>query len=358
MAHVGEPIPPIRSIRSDIPEAVVAVLERMVAKEPDQRFQTAAEVVEALGPLANDSDLKRLGQTIALPSEATLRQPSPFASGEIRHRPDGKYWWRPAVMSVAAVLVLVALGTAGRAFMNREHGTRPPQPESAAIAGESGGGAEKVSGKPRLAVLYFENNSSDGRSLAALEKGLCAMMIADLTALGEYQVVERERIEAVLKELQLSHGSGFDQTTAARVGKLLGAQQLVLGSYFELLQNFRVDARIVDVETGVTLAASGVEGTPSHLGGLLHELSTDLVKKQRRTSPKEMPPGVPAKTDTRSSVAPPMAVVARFGEALDAYDRGDSTASRRIVQEFLARDDTFDPARRLLGTLDGKKSNP
>jgi hypothetical protein len=58
MAHVREPFPPIRSLRSDVPEAVATALDRMVAKEPDRRFQTAAEVADAMGALASGSALK------------------------------------------------------------------------------------------------------------------------------------------------------------------------------------------------------------------------------------------------------------------------------------------------------------
>jgi serine/threonine protein kinase len=40
---------PIRSVRPDVPEALVAVIDRMMAKEAGQRYQTPLEVAEALG---------------------------------------------------------------------------------------------------------------------------------------------------------------------------------------------------------------------------------------------------------------------------------------------------------------------
>ncbi len=42
---------PIRSLRPDVPEGVVAVVERMMAKEPGQRYQTPQAVIDALEPL-------------------------------------------------------------------------------------------------------------------------------------------------------------------------------------------------------------------------------------------------------------------------------------------------------------------
>src|SRR5262245_1443920 len=40
----------IRTFRDDVPEAVIALIDRMMAKEPGQRFQTPAAVAEALAP--------------------------------------------------------------------------------------------------------------------------------------------------------------------------------------------------------------------------------------------------------------------------------------------------------------------
>jgi serine/threonine protein kinase len=60
MAHTREPIPPIGTIRGDIPEGVVTILERMVAKDPAQRLQTAAEVAELVQPHTAGSDLSAL----------------------------------------------------------------------------------------------------------------------------------------------------------------------------------------------------------------------------------------------------------------------------------------------------------
>ena len=52
LAHTREPIPPIQAIRKDVPEAVASIIERMTAKAPAERFQTAAEVAAVLAPLA------------------------------------------------------------------------------------------------------------------------------------------------------------------------------------------------------------------------------------------------------------------------------------------------------------------
>jgi serine/threonine-protein kinase len=48
MMHVNDPVPDLRQIRSDVPEDLVSVIERSMAKNPAKRFQTGAELAGAL----------------------------------------------------------------------------------------------------------------------------------------------------------------------------------------------------------------------------------------------------------------------------------------------------------------------
>jgi len=47
-AHISSPLPDPRLLNADIPEAVVAVIHRMLAKKKEQRYQTPAELLEDL----------------------------------------------------------------------------------------------------------------------------------------------------------------------------------------------------------------------------------------------------------------------------------------------------------------------
>jgi serine/threonine protein kinase len=44
--QIATPVP-IASVRPDVPQELAAICERMLAKQPKERYQTAAEVVEA-----------------------------------------------------------------------------------------------------------------------------------------------------------------------------------------------------------------------------------------------------------------------------------------------------------------------
>src|SRR3989441_8246923 len=62
---------PIRQLRSDVPPALAAVIERLLAKDPAERFQTAEQVsralVEAL-PAAAGERVRVRGSAVAIRS--------------------------------------------------------------------------------------------------------------------------------------------------------------------------------------------------------------------------------------------------------------------------------------------------
>jgi serine/threonine protein kinase len=60
MAHVRDPVPSVQHSRPDVPDAVVAVLERLLAKDPSSRFDTPVEVAEAVREFCLGCDLTAL----------------------------------------------------------------------------------------------------------------------------------------------------------------------------------------------------------------------------------------------------------------------------------------------------------
>ncbi len=59
-AIATKPYRPVQELRGDVPHDVIAILNRMMAKDPDKRYATAAEITTALTPRAAGSDLFEL----------------------------------------------------------------------------------------------------------------------------------------------------------------------------------------------------------------------------------------------------------------------------------------------------------
>lgn len=126
------------------------------------------------------------------------------------------------------------------------------------------------------AVVDFQAHV-DEPSLAALGPGVADMLRTDLVRSGQVTVVERSQLDALLGELTLQQSGAVDPASAVQIGRLAGAETVVLGSVHASGGVLRLDARLVSVETGVAAEAASVEGSLTELFALEHELATRLV---------------------------------------------------------------------------------
>ena len=153
-----------------------------------------------------------------------------------------------------------------------------------------------------IAVLYFDNSSisEDQEQLSPLCKGLPAMMIQDISKAGNIRVVERDRINFIVDELRLQQSDLTDKSTAVKMGKLVGAQTLLMGGFMKLdNKNFKIFGRLVSVETGEIIRAEEVSGKPDDIFELQKELVfkilEDLNVEVKDDAKKEINKGTDAK---------------------------------------------------------------
>jgi predicted Ser/Thr protein kinase len=77
LKHVQESLPPVRSIRSEVPEALAAVIERMLAKSKEERFESFAEVVDALEAAGDEAADAAHEEVVAIVEETRKTTPVP-----------------------------------------------------------------------------------------------------------------------------------------------------------------------------------------------------------------------------------------------------------------------------------------
>ena len=81
-----------------------------------------------------------------------------------------------------------------------------------------------------IAVTYFKPFSIS-KELEPLHKGLTELLIIDLSMVKSLKVLERIKLAEIYDELGFSSTDVVDQSTAPRMGKLLGARTLVTGTF-------------------------------------------------------------------------------------------------------------------------------
>ena len=92
-------------------------------------------------------------------------------------------------------------------------------------------------------------------------------------------MVDRQALEKLLTEQNLNNSKSFDQTTATKLGKLLGAEIIITGTYFEFFGSLRVDAKFINVETGEITYSVGVDGAREKFFDLKKTLANMIIEK-------------------------------------------------------------------------------
>jgi TolB-like protein len=185
-----------------------------------------------------------------------------------------------------------------------------------------------------ITVLYFDNNSGD-KTYDALGKGLADMMITDLSSVPALSVVERDKLEAILKEQKLQRSKYFDPKTAQRIGKLAGAQLAVAGAFAAIEPDVRIDVRVVSIESGQVLTATKVSGKKTAFFALQEQLAAALAKGL-----SEALGG--AKVAVKAAPGPKTIGDARtYATSLDRKDAGELKEAGDALQQVVAADPTF-----------------
>lgn len=139
--------------------------------------------------------------------------------------------------------------------------------------------------KKRIAVSRFEDRS--GARYAGIGKGVADMLTTALVKSGKFSVIERQDLDRVFAEQHLGQSGAVTPETAAKAGKVLGVELLVVGSVSEFGIKKRevsgafkvfgagvdnkearavVDLRLVNSTTAEIIAAETEEGSENTLG--------------------------------------------------------------------------------------------
>jgi WD40 repeat protein len=102
MAHVNKKPQPLTELRDDLPEGLMSVLERMMAKNPRHRYQTPAEVASALEPFAVATAITRA------PRPRPRAQATNLDRTVLLDNPPVRFRRRRLVAVATAIMFLVA----------------------------------------------------------------------------------------------------------------------------------------------------------------------------------------------------------------------------------------------------------
>jgi TolB-like protein len=200
---------------------------------------------------------------------------------------------------------------------------------------------------PRVAVLDFSSfMMGEGGASVNLGKAIAAMLVTEFAERPGLQVVERQRINALLDEQDLAASGRLDQDDAVEIGRLLGAQYILLGQVTSILDELRMDIRAVDVETSEILTVMKKSDQTSQLFSVVVELADDFGGELNLVPPSSRP----------EIEEIPVRATIEFSRAVDFEDRGEIEQAIEHYEATLAIYPNHRDAQRALERLRGSGS--
>jgi TolB-like protein len=198
--------------------------------------------------------------------------------------------------------------------------------------------AELAATPPRagtVAVFPFAYEGADPQ-YRPLGRALAEMMVTDLSQTERLTVLERTRVQLLIDEMDLGETSLVDSLTAARSGRLVGAERIVQGQVnVDGETQLRLRAAIVGAATGQ------LAGRPLEEQDALRQLF-DMQKRLALGVYSSLGIELTAAERERITQIPTQSLDAllAWGQCLEAEDIGDFAAAA----DFCAQAATFDPA--------------
>jgi TolB-like protein len=193
-------------------------------------------------------------------------------------------------------------------------------------------------GMKTIAIIDFKNRSIDKKEqYDPMERGFADLTINRLNNSINLKVVERERIQWILDEIKLQ--DQYNMEGAVRMGKQLGVQTVLMGSFIIMKNQIWLGARLVKVETSEILFTDEIKGELDDFFDLIDELSSKIAAKIEVELKKQDDIGevVPE--------APSLDAVMAYSIGLSYLEREDYKNAYAKFQEALKFDPNYEKAQ-------------
>lgn len=248
---------------------------------------------------------------VAIPDEAQEVPEEPHAIQE--PAPAGLARFRPALL-----LTILALALAGGLALRLAPRHEPAAAPSAPAAS-----------RPALAVLGFKNLSADPDD-EWVSNALAELLSFELAAAGRVRLIPSGNVARMKRELSPAGAGNHSRAGLARIGRNLGNDLLLTGSYLkETGGRLRLQALVQDVHTGETVAWVRETGSREELAALAAAAARGLQGSLG---------GARSPLPAAATLASSSASLRLYAEALERSRVWDDPAALRRLERAAALD--------------------
>lgn len=249
-----ETVEPLSRYKKDVPAELDQVIEKLLEKEPEMRYQTASGVLV---------DLKRIQRNLTQTTPAVSRiiPAQPGAASALATAPEAieKSGSKKLVVPTAIVVVLIALALV---FKPWKFEIAPSQ--------------EAQAKEDRLAIMYFDNLADPNDDMRQGEI-IANLLISDISASSELKVVSSQRLYDILKLLGKEGAKTIDRDVASQIADKAKARWMLTGNILRIEPSVVLTAQLVEVETGNVLTSSRINGAEGEDVFVLVDRLTDDI---------------------------------------------------------------------------------
>jgi tetratricopeptide (TPR) repeat protein/predicted Ser/Thr protein kinase len=232
---------PLARYKAGLPEGLQRIVDKALAKDRDERYQDADDL---LADLKHEKRLLETGGLGPIAPEVTRKSRNRILRVVI-----------PAAVAVAAAIVIFIFEP-----FRVEMG---PQKEAAAR-------------ENFLAIMYFEN-LADREDPKKLGEIITNLLITDLSESRYVSVVSGQRLYDILKQLGKESVKVVNKEVASEVAGRAHARLMLLGSILRVDPQVTITAQLVEVDSGRVRASERVTGGPGEeIFALVDRLASEV----------------------------------------------------------------------------------
>ncbi|HOP07505.1 MAG TPA: tetratricopeptide repeat protein [candidate division Zixibacteria bacterium] len=245
-----------------------------------------------------------------------------------------------AIRAYTGALALQSKGSTARqvrAHLDQLVARQIEREASEAIAAEAEINVDTIP-RQTIAVANFDGSYLPPE-LAPIARGLAEFTAIDLAKVNQLTVLDRMKLDMILKELQLGQSGVVDPTTAPRVGRLMGTARIVTGSALSVGDDgLKLDGAIVSTIDSTSTRTAGIEGNLEQFFDLEKKFVFSIIDNLGITL-------TPEERDAISEVPTEdyLAFLA-YCRGLDYESRGMRQAAQQEFQQAKEIDNNFDLA--------------
>jgi len=201
---------------------------------------------------------------------------------------------------------------------------------------------DKAPGVTTIAVLEFDNYSVGKyqQELGYITKGLADFFESDFAQISDLKVVERDKIDYILREVEMVKSGAVEPATAVRVGRLMGAQIMIFGSITQLDdKKTKMLVKAVRVESSEIIATVEKTGKPEYF-----EMEKALVKEMAEKLDFILNPKTKTIIDKNGTTSEDAATL--YSQGLYYMDQYDYKKAYDFFKQAYEKDKNFAEAKR------------